>query len=156
MVSNMMPKAFFVTGGKAVSNVSSLNTFDLALKNAGIAQCNLVKVSSIIPPNCKETRMKPIPAGTITHAVISKAEGTGETISAGLAWAVEKKGSYGVVAEAYGIMNQATTKKKLKNRINEMAKIRGIELSEVKYRIETLDVPEDSYGCVVAVLIYLP
>ncbi len=151
-----MPKAFFVTGGKAFSNVSRLNTFDLALKNAGIAQCNLVKVSSIIPLNCKETTLKPIPAGTITYAVMSKAEGTRKTISAGLAWGIEKNGGYGVVAEAYGKMDEATTKEKLRNRINEMAKIRGIELSEVKYRIETLDVPVDSYGCVVAALIYLP
>jgi len=81
----MIPKAFFVTGGKAVSKVSRLNTFDLALRNAGIAQCNLVKVSSIIPPNYKETEPKPIPAGSITYVVMAKAEGTGETISAGIA-----------------------------------------------------------------------
>jgi hypothetical protein len=30
----------------------------------------------------------------------------------------------------------------LEKRLNEMAKVRGIELDHVKYRIETLDVPE--------------
>ena len=151
----MIPNAFFVTGGKALSKVSRLNTFDLALKDAGIAQCNLVNVSSIIPPNCTETPFRTLPAGSITHAVISKTEGKGETISAGIAWGVEEKDGYGVVAEAYGKMDEATAKKKLEKKIQEMAKIRGIELGEVKYRIETLDVPDDCYGCVAAVLVFL-
>lgn len=151
----VIPKAFFVTSGKALSKVSRLNTFDLALKDAGIAQCNLVNVSSIIPPHCRETTFKTLPVGSITYAVISKTEGKGETISAGIAWGVEENDGYGVVAEASGKMDETTTKEKLKNKIGEMAKIRGIELSEVKHRIETLDVPEDSYGCVAAALVYL-
>jgi len=47
----MIPKEFFVTSAKATSPVSELNAFDLALKNAGIAQCNIVPVSSILPEN---------------------------------------------------------------------------------------------------------
>ena len=95
----MIPKAFFVTEGKALSKVSRLNTFDLALKEAGIAQCNLVKVSSIIPPNCREIKLKEIPVGSITYTVISKVEGKKETISAGLSWGTEKDNGYGIVAE---------------------------------------------------------
>ena len=151
----MIPKAFFVTSGKALSMVSRLNTFDLALKDAGIAQCNLVSVSSIIPPNCEETALRTLPVGSITYAVISKAEGKGETISAGIAWGVGRKDGPGVVAEAYGKMDQATARKKLDKKIQEMANIRGIKLGEVKYRIETLDVPDNSYGCVAAVLVFL-
>ncbi|MCW4025879.1 MAG: pyruvoyl-dependent arginine decarboxylase [Candidatus Bathyarchaeota archaeon] len=151
----MIPKAFFVTSGKALSKVSRLNTFDLALRDAGIAQCNLVNVSSIIPPKCKETALKALPVGSITYAVISKAEGKGEMISAGIAWGVEENHGYGVVAEACGNIDEASARKKLEEKIREMAKIRGIELSKVKYRIETLDVPEESYGCVTAALVYL-
>jgi len=151
----MIPKAFFVTSGKALSKVSRLNTFDLALKDAGIAQCNLVNVSSIIPPKCRETALKALPVGSITYAVISKAEGKGAMISAGIAWGVEENNGYGVVAEACGNIDEASARKKLEEKIREMAKIRGIELSKVKYRIETLDVPEESYGCVTAALVYL-
>jgi len=155
MAEDMIPKAFFVTSGKALSKVSRLNTFDLALKDAGIAQCNLVSVSSIIPPNCEETALKTLPVGSITYAVISKAEGKGEMISAGIAWGVGKRDGPGIVAEAYGKMNEATARKKLDKKIQEMANIRGIKLGEVKYRIETLDVPDNSYGCVAAVLVFL-
>ena len=151
----MIPKAFFVTSGKALSKVSRLNTFDLALKDAGIAQCNLVNVSSIIPPKCRETALKALPVGSITYAVISKAEGKGGMISAGIAWGVEENHGYGVVAEACGNIDEASARKKLEEKIREMAKIRRIELNKVKYRIETLDVPEESYGCVTAALVYL-
>jgi len=151
----MIPKAFFVTGGKAIGRVSKLNAFDLALKNAGIANCNLVKVSSIIPPNCKETAPREIPVGSITYAVISEADGRDGVISAGIAWGFAKEKDYGIVAEAYGSMNEAAARRILDERIQEMANTRGIKLCNVKYRIETLDVPEDHYGCVVVALVYL-
>jgi len=151
----MIPKAFFVTGGKAIGKVSKLNAFDLALKNAGIANCNLVGVSSIIPPKCEETAPREIPVGSITYAVISKADGRNERISAGIAWSFAEEKSFGVVAEAYGSIDEAATRRMLNERIQEMAKTRGIKLCNIKYRIETLDVPEDRYGCVVVALVYL-
>jgi len=36
-----------------------------------------------------------------------------------------------------------------------MARIREIEIGEIKYRIETLTVPMDNYGCVLAALVYM-
>jgi len=150
----MIPKAFFVTGGKAIGKISSLNAFDLALKNAGIANCNLVSVSSIIPPNCEEVPPQEIPTGSITYAVIAKAEGRRGVIGAGIAWGIAEEG-YGVVAEAYGSMDENALKETLEKRILEMANIRGIKLRKIKYKIESLDVPEGNYGCAVAALVYL-
>lgn len=152
----MIPKKFFVTGGKAISQVSELNAFDLALKGAGIAQCNLVSVTSILPPKCKETKQKEIPIGSITHTVIAKMTGNGKTkkIAAGIAWAWEKNRKYGIVAEAHGRMDKGALKEKLEWRIREMAKIRGIEIGETKYRTEVLMVPKGNYGCAIAALVY--
>jgi arginine decarboxylase len=151
----MIPKAFFVTSGKAIGKVSKSNTFDLALKEAGIGQCNLVAVSSIIPLGCKETEPKKLPIGAITYVVLSKAEGKGETISAGIAWGKDEKSGYGVVAEAYGSIDEATTKKKMDSKIQEMGRIRNIKLGSVKHKIETLKVPTDCYGCAVVALVYI-
>jgi arginine decarboxylase len=84
----MIPKELFVTSGKATSPVSELNAFDLALKNAGMAQCNLVSVGCILPLGCRERKRKKITAGCITHAVIARMDGDeGTTIGAGIAWA---------------------------------------------------------------------
>jgi len=153
----MIPKEFFVTSGRATSPISELNAFDLALKNAGIAQCNLVSVSSVLPPECKETKLKQMPIGSITHAVVARMNDEGEaTIGAGIAWAWEKDRKYGIVAEAHGYMDQKALEEPLKWKIREMAKIREIKIDKINYRMETLKVPAKNYGCVIAALIYIP
>ena len=153
----MLPKEFFITSGKAVSPVSELNAFDQALKKAGIDQCNLIPVSSILPPGCKERKWKKIPAGTITFGVIARMNGEeGTTIGAGIVWAWEKNGKIGLVAEAHGYMDARAIRETLKWKMKEMAEIRGIEIGEIKYRIEVLRVPMDHYGCVLAALIFCP
>mgnify|MGYP001062033863 CR=1 FL=1 len=152
----MIPKRFFVTSGKASSPVSELNAFDLALKRAGIAQCNLVCVSSILPSGCQEMEMMEIPVGTITHAVLARMDGDeGTTIGAGIAWGFESDMKYGIVAEAHGFMDRKALKEVLEWKIKEMAKIRGIKLNGINYRIEALRVPMDQYGSVICSLVYL-
>jgi len=53
-----------------------LTSFELALRNAGIAACNLVRVSSIFPPRCKmiprSEGMKELQPGQVTFVVISE------------------------------------------------------------------------------------
>jgi len=151
----MIPEEYFVTSGKAVSQVSELNAFDLALKQAGIAQCNIVSVSSILPPGCEERKWKDITIGTITYAVVARMDGKEKTtISAGIAWAWEKNRKYGIVAEAHGNMNLKALEEILEWKIREMAKIREIEIGKISYRTESLSVPENSYGSVIAALVY--
>ena len=153
----MIPKEFFVTSGKATSPVSELNAFDLALKNAGIAQCNILSVSSVLPPGCKEIKWKQMPIGSITHAVVARMNAEGQaTIGAGIVWAWEKDRRFGIVAEARGYMDQKTLEKTLEWKIKEMAKIREIEIDKINHRTETLQVSKNNYGCVIAALIYIP
>jgi arginine decarboxylase len=45
-------KKIFLTKGVG-KHRERLSSFELALRNAGIAACNLVRVSSIFPPRCK-------------------------------------------------------------------------------------------------------
>ncbi|UCD73433.1 MAG: pyruvoyl-dependent arginine decarboxylase [Candidatus Bathyarchaeota archaeon] len=153
----MIPQAFFVTSGKAFSPISELNAFDLALKRAGIAQCNLVPVSSILPAGCIEKRRTKIPVGSITHAVIARMDGNeGTTIGAAIAWCREKEEKGGIVAEAHGYMDRASLREIAEWKIMEMAKIREIKVNTIHYQIETLRVPMDNYGCVLASLVFLP
>ena len=53
-----------------------LTSFELALRSAGIASCNLVRVSSIFPPRCKlVTRaegVKELKPGQVTFCVMSE------------------------------------------------------------------------------------
>ena len=52
MGKDMVPKKIFFTKGVG-KHKERLTSFELALRDAGIAAQNLVRVSSIFPPNCK-------------------------------------------------------------------------------------------------------
>jgi len=153
----MVPKEFFVTSGKAFSPTSELNAFDEALKNAGIAHCNLVQVTSILPKGCIQRERIDIPVGAITYAVIAKMDGTeGQNIGAAIAWAWEKNGKNGIVAETHGFMDDEALLEIAEWKIEEMAKVRAMEIGKINYVHETMRVPMDNYGCVIAALVFSP
>ena len=154
----MVPKEFFITSGTASSPVSELNAFDLALKKAGIAHCNLVTVTSILPKNClqKDNNIK-IPIGAITHLVLARMDGTeGQNIGAAISWSWAKDGKCGIVAETHGYMDKDALLEIAEWKIQEMAKIRELHIGEIHYRYETMRVPMDNYGCVIAALVFKP
>lgn len=49
----MTPAKFFFTNGVGIHK-EKLQSYEVALKDAGISQFNLVSVSSILPPGCKK------------------------------------------------------------------------------------------------------
>ena len=71
----MIPKYFFLTKGVG-KHKEQLQSFELALRDAGIQHCNLVAVSSIVPPACellpREKGLKLINPGEITFVVIAR------------------------------------------------------------------------------------
>lgn len=155
--ATLKPKRFFVTSGKALSRVSRLNAFDRALLEAGIGNCNLVPVSSIIPREAEECRICEIPAGSIVFVVIARMDGSGgEELGAGIAWAWERNRRFGLVVEAHDNIDSQKLKRILNDRLMEMAEARGVELMDIKYKIETLRVPKGYYGSVIAALVFPP
>jgi arginine decarboxylase len=70
-----VPKKIFLTKGVG-KHRERLSSFELALRSAGIASCNLVRVSSIFPPHCKlisrTEGLKLIRPGQVTFVVISE------------------------------------------------------------------------------------
>jgi len=71
----MVPKRIFLTKGVG-KHKERLTSFELALRDAGIAAQNLVRVSSIFPPNCKlATRkegLKYLNPGEVVFAVVAE------------------------------------------------------------------------------------
>ncbi len=155
-----LPKRFFVTSGVATSSVSPLNAFDAALAKAKVAQCNLVNVSSILPADAKFVENEEITPGTITFAVMARMDGDpGETIGAGVAWVwgTSPLGQrYGMVAEAHGYKDKEAIDKELKWKLQEMAKIRELNIESIQTRSEFLEVPKGKYGSAVVALVYCP
>ncbi|MFQ5585159.1 MAG: pyruvoyl-dependent arginine decarboxylase, partial [Calditrichia bacterium] len=70
-----VPTKLFLTKGVG-RHKEKLASFEMALRNAGIAAFNIVEVSSIFPPGCslisKNQGMKELVPGQIIHVVLSK------------------------------------------------------------------------------------
>ena len=88
---------------------NKLQSFELALRDAGIEKCNIVSISSIFPPDCKiisrEAGTKSLNPGQITFAIMAR-ESTNEpnrlaAAALGLAQPKDKK-QYGYISEHHG------------------------------------------------------
>lgn len=101
----MIPTKLFLTKGVGIHK-DKLASFELALRNAGIEKCNLVYVSSILPPYCKmiskEKGLKLLKPGQITFCVMARIE-TNEPnrlLSSSIGIAVPRdKNTYGYLSE---------------------------------------------------------
>lgn len=105
MTNAFVPKEIFLTKGIG-RHKEKLASFEEALRDAKIAQFNLVPVSSIFPPNCKTVPvskgLKNLQAGQILHCVISRSS-TNENrrlISASVGLAIPKdRNVHGYISE---------------------------------------------------------
>ena len=101
----IIPKEIFLTKGVG-KHKEKLSSFELALRNAGIARFNLVSVSSIFPPRCKliprPQGLKKLHDGQIVFCVMSRTS-TNESnrlISASVGLAIPKEKQY------YGFLSE--------------------------------------------------
>ena len=153
-----LPKEFFVTSGIGM-DTSKLNAFDLALRDAGISECNLVTVSSILPSGSKEIEPVRITPGTITFCVMTRMDGKpGETISAGLGYGFCKRDGecFGIVSEHHGYHSKTYLRQILEEKLKRMAEIRNLKLYDCKYHIESCEVKPNLVGTAVVLLVFVP
>ena len=101
----MIPKRFFLTKGVGVDR-EELTSRELALREAQIETYNLVKVSSILPPDCRRVSRKRglefLKPGQIVYYVISenKTNEPNRLISSAIGVAVPtNKKKYGYLSE---------------------------------------------------------
>lgn len=101
----MIPTKLFLTKGVGVHK-DRLASFELALRDAGIEKCNLVYVSSILPPKCKiiskEEGLKNLSPGQITFCVMARNEANeaNRLMSSAIGIAVPKDdNNYGYLSE---------------------------------------------------------
>ena len=100
-----VPRGIFLTKGVG-RHREELHSFELALRDAGIEKCNLVQVSSILPPGCrlfsKATAIQEIQPGAITFCVMSRccSDEPGRLLAASVGCAVPAdKTAYGYISE---------------------------------------------------------
>ena len=114
MIEPLTPKECFFTQGVG-KHRNQLQSFELALRDAGIEMCNLVRVSSIFPPHCKmiskNAGLRKLQPGQVTYVVLAE-EATNEPsrlVGASIGLAMPAAGhQYGYISEhhGYGMIEQ--------------------------------------------------
>ena len=102
---NLVPQNIFLTKGLG-SHKEKLASFELALRDAGIASLNLITVSSILPPHCefvdRDIGVDLLLPGQIVPIVLARSDSKkpGELVSSGVCVAVPRnKDDYGYLSE---------------------------------------------------------
>ena len=105
---NLVPKAVFLTKGVG-RHKYRLKSFEEALRKAGVAQQNLVSVSSILPPGCKivsrDKGLDQLTPGAVTFCVIARSDTDehGRLVASSVGVAVPKyKEKWGYLSEVHG------------------------------------------------------
>ena len=140
MADLFVPKQMFFTKGVG-KHRHNLQSFEAALRHAGVARFNLVRVSSILPPRCKIVsrsrglgRLEP---GAIIYCVIaeSRTDEPNRLTCAGIGLALPAdETQYGYISEHHGY---GLTERKCADLVEDMAAsmlatTQGIELDPDK------------------------
>jgi len=120
----LIPKRVFFTKGVG-KHETRLQSFELALRKAGIEACNLVRVSSILPPGCKIISMSrglaELNPGQVTFVVLADAstDEPSRMVGAGIGLAQPADGmQYGYISEHHGF---GMTENRIADMVEDMA-----------------------------------
>ncbi len=124
MYESFVPKAMFFTKGTG-KHRNNLQSFEEALRDAGIAGFNLVRVSSICPPHCKiiarEAGLKKLAPGQIVFTVLAECRTNEPNRLAGAGIGLARpanKNLHGYIAEHHGF---GMTQKACSDYVEDMA-----------------------------------
>jgi arginine decarboxylase len=132
-----------------------LVAFDNALRKAGIAELNLVLVSSIWPIGCKIVKMPKLDPGTIVPVVMSKISSStpGQKIAVALGIAISET-SHGMISEYHDIgVTQKMAARTAEAMVGYMMEKRGLEPSKIT-SISAGHVVE-SHGAALAAVVFI-
>src|SRR2546428_7242436 len=112
-----------------------LNAFDNALLAAGIGNINLIKVSSILPPDVPVIELPKIKPGALvpTAYAAMTSEVPGQTVAAAVGYAVpDDPAKNGVIMEFHGIATQDEAERAIRAMLDEAFRIRGEAIHTMK------------------------
>ena len=107
-MNGLVPSKVFLTKGVG-RHKYQLKSFEEALRKAGVAQQNLVQVSSILPPKCRivsrEHGLPLLSPGQISYCVMARADTNehGRLVASSIGVAIPKdKSKWGYLSEVHG------------------------------------------------------
>lgn len=143
------------TAGSAEGG-TALNAFDNALLAAGIGNVNLVKVSSIVPPDVDIVDLPQIKPGAIvpTAYAAMTSETPGETIAAAVGYALpEDRTKAGVIMEYHDRTDRPGAERAVRAMLAEAFTVRGERIREL--RVFAAEHRVGRIGCALAAITLL-
>ncbi|MGH7321404.1 MAG: pyruvoyl-dependent arginine decarboxylase [Candidatus Rokuibacteriota bacterium] len=149
-VTKMTATAAGAEGGTA------LNAFDNALLAAGIGNVNLIKISSVVPPDVDIVTMPQIKPGSLVptaYAAITS-EVPGETIVAAVGYALpEDRTRAGVIMEYHDRADRHTAERAIRAMLTEAFAVRGERVRDL--RVVAVEHRVKKLGCALAAVALL-
>lgn len=148
------PKACSIVAGSG-EGLTELTAFDRALMDAGIANLNFLRVTSILPA---DTAVIPVPRfipGTLTPAVYARiaSHTPGERIAAAVGAGILKN-SYGVIMEYQHTGTGENAESIVRRMVEEAMALRDLHVDNIIVAVKEHVVQRT--GCVVAALVFWP
>ena len=137
---------------------TELSAFDNALYNAGVANFNLIRLSSVIPEGAVVNRVskyvRETKWGNKLYAVmaIQTTAKQGEKAVAGISWAYDENGENGLFVEHEG-NDIYTVDKQLKDSLTNLFKTRQMELKQMDTILTDIDC-KDKPVCAFVVAVF--
>ncbi|MBP2172220.1 pyruvoyl-dependent arginine decarboxylase [Methanococcus voltae] len=127
------PNTISLVAGEGDAEIA-LNAFDMCLLESGIANVNLIRISSIMPPKAEVIPLPELPMGSLVPTAYGyqMSDVKGETVAASIGVAIPKdKELCGLIMEYECVGG----KKEAEDTVREMAKdgfeMRGWEIDEI-------------------------
>jgi arginine decarboxylase len=143
------PGKFTLVAGAAEGN-SELTAFDKALLHAGVGNVNLLKVSSILPPEVEYVSELLIGPGSLLPIAYSflTCSRPGELISASVGVGISSRAHCGVIMEFSGFCSKKDAEESVSEMVREAFEVRGLPLN--KLLVKGIDHKVKNIGCVFA------
>ncbi len=147
MFENNYFKNFLLSSGVG-EGANSLTSFDSALLKSGVANYNLVKVSSILPAHCLEKEQVDLPEGSPLYTAYASISSNviGETIAACVGVGIpEDVNNVGVIMEFSVIGTRETAETNVIEMIKEAMNNRGYKIKEIITRAADVTIKKEQY-----------
>ncbi len=148
------PRAISIVAGNGEGR-TELTAFDRALMDAGIANLNFLRVTSILPADVAVIPIPTFVPGTLTPAVYARiaSHTPGERIAAAVGLGFSR-GNYGVIMEYEHTGTAENAEAIVRRMVEEALAVRDLPLDEI--RVATREHVVQRIGCVIAAVVFWP
>jgi arginine decarboxylase len=139
---------------------TELSAFDAALYAAGVANFNLIQLSSVIPPNSKiieyADKISEIKGDWGDKLYVVKADYRtsvpGAEAWAGIGWVVDQSNGQGLFVEHEG-ENKGQVERQIRHSLKALMKTRGIDFGKIHMKVDGILCEHDPV-CATVVAVY--